>query len=135
MSGPAAGDGGYEAPRGAEQRLVDMEAIVSRVLQVGVTAAAAVIALGLLLLLVTGHSGYTPHGYPLTVGGVLLGLANGKPYAWIAAGLLLLILTPVLRVAVSAITFLLERDSIYIVVTLYVLAVLIASFFLGSSGW
>lgn len=134
MSGPSGGEGRSQA-QGAEERLVDMEAVVSRVLQVGVTAAAAIIAVGLLFLLIAGHSGYPPHGYPLTVGAVLAGLVHAKPYAWIAAGLLLLILTPVLRVAVSAVTFVLERDSIYIVVTLYVLIVLVASFFLGSSGW
>lgn len=126
---------GAQGKAGAEERLVNMELLVSRVLQVGVTAAAVVVGVGLLLLLITGHSGYPKQGYPLTVGGVLRGLAALRPYAIIGTGLLILILTPVLRVAVSAVSFVIERDRIYILVTLFVLCVLIASFILGASGW
>ena len=44
-------------------------------------------------------------------------------------GLLLLIATPVVRVAVSAFGFMLERDRIYVAITLAVLLILLASLF------
>ena len=125
---------GGQAPE-VEERLLNMELAISRVLQLGVTAAAVVIAFGLILLTIHGHSGYPHQGYPRTLGGVAAGLASGKPYAWIAVGLLLLILTPMLRVAVSVGAFLLEQDSLYVAITLFVLGMLIFSFILGSAGW
>ena len=51
--------------------------------------------------------------------------------AIIQLGLLLLIATPVARVLFSAIAFALERDSMYVVITLIVLAILLYSL-LGS---
>ena len=49
-------------------------------------------------------------------------------------GLMLLVATPVLRVAVSVIAFGLERDMRYVIITLIVLAILITSFLLGRGG-
>jgi uncharacterized membrane protein len=100
-----------------------------------VLVSAAVVAIGLLLLLIRGHSGYPRQGFPTTLAGVAAGVGQARPYAIIATGLLLLILTPVLRVAVGLVAFVLERDSTFVTVTGYVLAVLILSFFLGRSGW
>ena len=47
----------------------------------------------------------------------------------ITLGLLLLIATPVARVAMSAYAFLRQRDRTYVAVTLFVLAVLFYSLF------
>jgi uncharacterized membrane protein len=65
---------------------------------------------------------------------VLSGGAHGDPLAVIALGLLVLIATPVLRVAVSIVTFALERDWVYVAITTLVLCILIASFLLGAGG-
>jgi uncharacterized membrane protein len=51
----------------------------------------------------------------------------------VVLGVLLLILTPILRVAVGVLSFMYEKDAPMTVVTLYVLAVLIASFFLAGA--
>ena len=56
---------------------------------------------------------------------------NGR--AIIQLGLLLLIATPVARVLFSAIAFAIERDYMYVVITLIVLAILLYSLF-GWSG-
>ena len=48
-----------------------------------------------------------------------------------ALGLLLLIATPILRVAVSLVGFALERDRTYAVISAGVLIVLLISFLLG----
>lgn len=122
------------APSGRDQRLAQLEMVVSRVLQVGVTLSAVIVAVGIVMFLVTHHGGYPVAGFPHTISGVLAGVAQGKPYAVISLGLLVLLLTPVLRVAVSLGSFVVEQDRIYVVVTFYVLAVLIASFFLGQAG-
>jgi len=45
---------------------------------------------------------------------------------------MLLIATPVARVAVSVVVFLLQRDWIFVGITLVVLAVLLLSFWLGT---
>jgi uncharacterized membrane protein len=55
----------------------------------------------------------------------------GKPYAIIGFGMLLLIATPVIRVALSVVFFLVQRDWLYVAITLFVLAVLLLSLVAG----
>ncbi|MGB9809622.1 MAG: DUF1634 domain-containing protein, partial [Caldanaerobacter sp.] len=43
-----------------------MELIISRALNIGVTTSAIVIFLGILMLIITGKSGYAPGYYPTT---------------------------------------------------------------------
>jgi len=57
-------------------------------------------------------------------------VANGEPLAIAQLGLLVLLATPIARVAVSVVAFALERDRIYTAITLAVLAILLASVFL-----
>jgi uncharacterized membrane protein len=59
---------------------------------------------------------------------VARGAAAGRPFALIAVGLLLLIATPVVRVALSVAFFAAQRDWRYVAITLFVLAVLAGSF-------
>ncbi|MGB9809623.1 MAG: DUF1634 domain-containing protein, partial [Caldanaerobacter sp.] len=63
---------------------------------------------------------------------IIKGFLALKPYAVILTGLLLLILTPVFRVAVSIITFLYEKDYTYTFITTLVFIILIISFILGK---
>lgn len=49
-------------------------------------------------------------------------------------GLLVLIATPILRVAVSALAFMHERDRPFVLITLIVLGLLMVSLFLGRAG-
>ncbi|MBD8348946.1 MULTISPECIES: DUF1634 domain-containing protein [unclassified Dysgonomonas] len=46
-------------------------------------------------------------------------------------GVLVLIATPIIRVAFSAFSFLIEKDYLYVVITLIVLAIILANMFLG----
>lgn len=48
------------------------------------------------------------------------------------AGLLLLIATPVIRVAASVVAYAFERDRLYVAITAAVLLLLFASFALGG---
>jgi uncharacterized membrane protein len=63
---------------------------------------------------------------------ILRAAISGKPYAIIELGILVLIATPALRVALAVGFFIVERDRFYVITTLLVLAVLIASFLLGT---
>lgn len=114
------------------EKIMAMELIISKALNIGVTTSAIVILIGLLMLIITGKSGYPIGYYPTSPGEILKGFLSLKPYAIILTGLLLLILTPAFRVAVSIITFLYEKDYLYTGITTLVFIILIISFILGK---
>jgi uncharacterized membrane protein len=60
-------------------------------------------------------------------GGIVRSAAAGDDRGLIAVGLLVLIATPIARVAASIVAFLRQRDSLYVAVTSFVLAVLLYS--------
>jgi uncharacterized membrane protein len=112
--------------------LLKVEGMVSKCLLVGVILSAAIILTGLLMYIVTGNSGYPGSSYPVSLAEVFSGAVKFKPYAIILSGLFILILTPVFRVAVSVIAFWKERDYLYMIITLIVLAILITGFSIGK---
>jgi uncharacterized membrane protein len=111
-----------------------VENIVAGLLRTGVMLAAAVVAVGGIIFLVR-HGRALPQyakfgGEPFeyrTVSGILRGTASFRGRNTIQLGLLILIATPVARVAFSVIAFALERDRLYVLITLIVLAVLLFS--------
>ena len=111
-----------------------VESIVANLLRAGVSLAAAVVTLGGIIFLVR-HGRAMPQyarfvGEPFelrTVSGIIRGTASFQGRNVIQLGLLLLIATPVARVAFSVVAFALERDRLYVVITLIVLAVLLFS--------
>jgi len=124
-----------QEPGRQPQKKPAANAIIGWVLQGGVILSAAVITLGLLLLPTQpgGISVQRLLNFPETLAQVGQGLLVLRPQAFIALGLLLLIATPVMRVAVSIFTFAFERDRQYVVITCIVLAILLFSmFFLGA---
>lgn len=110
-----------------------VELTISKSLRIGVVISAAFIIVGLAMLLITHKSGYSSNYFPTTVYGIFKGLVALKPYAIILTGLLILILTPVFRVAVSILVFLKEKDYLYVKITTFVLIVLLFSLFMGKS--
>ncbi len=108
--------------------------VVSYVLLVGVVTSGILIALGFAASLPVGWTG-SLRGDPSTTtsptdfGAVLDGLGALRPIALAQLGLLVLLATPVLRVAASVVGFALEHDAIYTAITLAVLAILLASLF------
>jgi uncharacterized membrane protein len=108
-----------------------LEAIIGNLLRAGVVIAAAVTSIGGVIYL--AHSGETLAHYRVFQGepadlrqvkGVLSDASSGDGPGIIQLGLLLLIATPVARVAVSLAAFAVQRDRLYVVVTLVVLGVL-----------
>ena len=63
-----------------------------------------------------------------TIPGVLQSVKHGRGRGLIQLGLLFLIATPIARVCLSVVGFTIERDRLYIVCTLIVLAILLYSF-------
>ena len=131
-----------QSPIESPSHVHKVELLISAILRVGVVLSLLIIVCGMVLSL-KHHPGYfdnpslmkqitTPGRIvPHTLGEVFRGaiLLKGEPL--IAAGLLLLIATPVLRVAVSIFIFLFEKDWWFVVTTGFVLGMLILSFFLG----
>jgi uncharacterized membrane protein len=67
-----------------------------------------------------------------TIPGVIHSVIKGRGRGLIQLGLLLLIATPIARVAFSIVGFALERDRMYVLFTVIVLVILLFSL-LGSS--
>jgi uncharacterized membrane protein len=113
---------------------VDVARVVSAILRGGLGLASIVAgAAGLVYLL---HHGSDRVAYatfrsePQTlrsIGGIVHGVMRGETPAIIQLGLLLLIATPIARVALSLLGFYLERDRRYMVITALVLTILLFS--------
>jgi uncharacterized membrane protein len=109
-----------------------VEITISVLLRVGVTLAAVTVIIGGIFYLI--HNGYDPpqdhifRGEPADlrqVPGVLHDVLELRGRGIIQLGILLLILTPVARVAFSVFAFWQQRDRLYIIVTLIVLVILV----------
>lgn len=114
-----------------------MTITIAWALQGGVIVSSFILVIGCWLLLFSSPHQLSAHDlqtFPHTIAQVWTGLLMLQPQAVIALGLLLLIATPVIRVAVSLLAFALEHDWLYVVITFLVLAILIISFLLGKSG-
>lgn len=110
------------------------EEIIGNLLRAGVMLAAAVVLAGGVLYLI-GHWGARPdyrvfHGEPSDlreVSGIAHEAFAGSSRGIIQLGLLLLIATPIARVAFAVFAFAAEHDRMYVVFTLIVLGVLMYS--------
>lgn len=62
-----------------------------------------------------------------TLSGIWQGILDMNAYSWIQAGVIALLLTPILRVTLSLFDFLRERDWLYAIITAVVLAIIISN--------
>jgi uncharacterized membrane protein len=127
----------------SEESITRGELVISYLLRFGVLASIATILVGVVVMFVH-HPAYlhsseetkklTDPGavFPHTPSEVVEALIQKRGRAVVCVGLLLLIATPILRVVVSIIVFAAQRDYVYVVLTTFVLAVLVLSFFLGK---
>jgi uncharacterized membrane protein len=115
-----------------------IEIILGNLLRAGVLLSAAVVLWGACIYLFRHahepadyrHFGGEPYEFR-TIPGVIQSVISGRGRGWIQLGLLLLIATPIARVAFSIVGFAIERDRMYVAFTLIVLAILLYSL-LGS---
>jgi uncharacterized membrane protein len=118
-----------------------MDEVMGLVLRTGVISAAAIVFAGGIVYL-TRHPGpvrdYSVfQGEPLefkTLPGIIEEALAFRGRGLVQLGLLVLIATPIARVAFSLFAFLWQRDWTYVVVTAIVLGLLIYSLFGGHGG-
>ncbi len=112
----------------------DVEALLGNLLRIGVVVAASVVSIGGAIYL--AKYGGQPFDYRVFKGepsdlrsvyGILLDAANLRSRGLIQLGLLLLIATPIARVAFSVVAFLEQRDYAFVLITLFVLSLLVFS--------
>jgi len=125
-------------------RIHRVELIISNLLRFGVGLSLLIVVIGSVVSFVH-HPEYlhqspvlrqlTTAGavFPRSISGVLHGVAEGHGQSIVLVGLLLLIATPVARVAVSIIAFAMQKDRVYVVITTLVLALLIVALMLGKT--
>lgn len=117
-----------------------VEQIIGRLLQLGVLLAATVVLVGGIMLLVQ----YGSHVAAFqifrgeaanlrSVGGIIRSALEGDARGIVQLGLLLLIATPVARVALTLCAFALQRDRLYVVTTLIVLSLLLYGLIWGRA--
>ena len=111
-----------------------VEGIIGNILRISVLVSAAVTAIGGIMYLIRyGQSAPSYHvfrgepAYLRDLYGIFSDLLSLRSRGIIQFGILLLVATPVARVAFSVFVFLLRKDRIYVTVTCLVLAALIYS--------
>jgi uncharacterized membrane protein len=99
----------------------------AKTLQIGIWISGILITLGLLLSFITGDSGWQSVGQPArgSEGNQLLG-QQGIPELLLYLGIILLMLTPFLRVLASLAGFAAEKDKTYVGVSTFVFLILLA---------
>ena len=119
----------------------DMQVIIGWILRAGVVISMAFVFIGGIFFIYRhGHSipDYSKFkGIPQFItsfDGIINGILHLKGQAIIQFGIVLLIATPVIRVAFSAVGFLMEKDYLYTAITFVVLLIILASMFGGRVG-
>jgi uncharacterized membrane protein len=136
-----------EKPHGEDRaaaRVRRVELLISNILRIGVATSLVIIVAGTLLSFVH-HPDYVSDprelqrltrpgaAFPHTLSDVLTGVAHLRGQAVVVIGLLVLLATPVARVAVSIFAFAYQRDRVFVVLTSTVLLLLLLSFALGQA--
>jgi uncharacterized membrane protein len=111
-----------------------IDEVIGNLLRVGVVVSSLIVLIGGGLYL-AGHGAESPNyhifrGEPTqlrTIVGIIKTASSFSGRGIIQFGLLLLIATPVMRVAFTVISFITQKDKVYVGVTLIVLAVLLFS--------
>lgn len=123
------------------RRIDVLELVISRVLRYGVVTAFSLVLFGCLLLFAEGQTGYgetlretqliDARGMTnLGIYALIQGVLSLKPYAIMYLGILTLLATPVIRVAISIPLFAMQRRLAFVFITATVLTILLLSIFL-----
>ena len=130
-------------PPDRDTGLAGVDALLSQVLRWGVLASAAIILVGVILFIVRdgahavllARRGVPASGTadPQSLHVVLDGLASAQPAAVTDLGLLMLMITPVVSVAITVVAFAVRRDWLYVAIAGFVFAMLMLGFAIGTA--
>jgi len=117
----------------------DMQYIIGNLLRYGVWTALSVAAVGGIVYLLRHeterihYQTFIEHDVNIfqLVANTVKGLVKAEGKAIILLGILLLFLTPILRICFSLIAFFFEKDYLYVGITLLVIAIICCSIFFG----
>lgn len=119
----------------------DIQSLIGSVLRWGVLLSMAVVIVGGAIYLsrhghnVIDYSKFKGEpDFTRNLGAIFHGIAGLKGRAIIQLGIILLIATPVTRVLFSAVGFLIEKDYLYVGITLVVLSIIMVSMLGGFGG-
>ncbi|HVW15454.1 MAG TPA: DUF1634 domain-containing protein [Mucilaginibacter sp.] len=119
----------------------DMQIVIGWLLRIGVYVSIAVVIIGGIFFLYRHGRTVADYrsfkgipGFVQNLGDIMHNVVLFRGQAIIQFGIILLLATPILRVIFSAIGFMLEKDYLYIFISLLVLLIIIASALSGSAG-
>jgi uncharacterized membrane protein len=117
-----------------------VEQMIGRLLQIGVLVAAVVTIVGGVFLLAQYGSAVPDYSvfrgqpaYLTSLGGIARGIMAFRSESVVQLGLVLLIATPIARVACTLVAFILQRDRVYVAITALVLALLLYGLVFGKT--
>lgn len=117
---------------------MNIQILISRTLRIGVSVACVIAAIGGAIYLwkhgaetMPDYTGFSydeahPQEYT-TLSGIWAGICAMNAQSWIQMGVISLLLTPILRVALSLVDFIKEHDWIYAAITAIVLSIIIGN--------
>ena len=119
----------------------DIQILLGNLLRTGVVLSMVIVLIGGVLF-VSENSGthvdyrvFKPEDLAFSsISAILKGLMSFKSSAIIQFGVLLLIFTPIMRIIFSVVSFIIERDYMYVVIGLIVLVVIMVSLSGGLAG-
>ncbi|NLW07174.1 MAG: DUF1634 domain-containing protein [Clostridia bacterium] len=114
----------------AGEKAYSLEGIVGSILRIGVTGSVVIMLLGLgLLAFRPGPIGVEV----LPVAQILSQAIRLRPLALLNLGVLVLLITPLMGVLIATVIFIMQKERLFVIISLTVLAVLFISMLIGSA--
>jgi uncharacterized membrane protein len=110
------------------------EIAIAAVLRYGARISTLIMAIGVVLVVWHARGQPFPPHHPIRFAELMARLVRGDPEAITEAGVLMLLFTPLARIVVAVVSFALERDSKYVLISLGVLAVVLLSISFAIEG-
>lgn len=108
---------------------------IGTALKVSSTISLVIMVIGIVWLMFTPGGMQTQAAdFPVMPDQIWQGLIQLHPQAVVVLGMLLLILTPAIRLVVSLVVFAKAKDFRYVVIAIITLSILFAAFLLGKGG-
>jgi uncharacterized membrane protein len=114
--------------------VIDLDIRLGRILSAGTLTGAVALAIGVLLMMVNGISPLDATYPALDPAGLLGGLIALQPTAWIWLGVVVVIVTPILRVLAALVGFARGGETPMVGVALAILVVVAIGVVVGSAG-